>query len=85
MSMSLTRRLQVLIDDERYERLEREAERRQVAVAVLVRDAIDARYPGDHDARAEAALRILAAEPMDVPEDPQDLRAELDELHGRWG
>lgn len=85
MSMSLTRRLQVLIDDERYERLEREAERRQVAVAVLVRDAIDARYPADDDARAEAALRILAAEPMDVPEDPQDLRAELDELHGRWG
>ena len=38
----LTKRLQVLLDEERFERLEREAVRRQVSVAVEVRDALDA-------------------------------------------
>ena len=75
MSM-LTRRLQVLIDDERLRRLEQEAARRKVPVSVLVRQAIDDAYPGSHRARAAAADRILAAEPMPVP-DPDELRSEL--------
>ncbi|MGH9119716.1 MAG: ribbon-helix-helix protein, CopG family [Acidimicrobiales bacterium] len=80
----LTRRLQVLIDDERLRRLEREAARRRVPVSVLVRDAIDAAYPIDAPARRAAARRILAAEPMPVP-DPPALRRELDDLRGRRG
>lgn len=83
MSM-LTRRLQVLIDDERLLRLEAEASRRQVPVSVVVRDAIDAAYPVDSTTRRSAAARILAAEPMPVP-DPADLRMELDEVRGRHG
>lgn len=82
--LMLSRRLQVLIDDERFERLEREAARRRVAVAVLVRDAIDATFPATTPARAAAGARVLAAEPMPVP-DPEVLRAELDELRGRRG
>lgn len=78
----LSRRLQILIDDERLRRLEAEAARRQVAVAVVVRDALDAAYPVDRSTRQAAAARILSAAPMPVP-DPPDLRAELDEAHER--
>lgn len=81
MSM-LTRRLQVLIDEDRMKRLASEAERRNVAVSVVVREAIDAMYPVDHSQKAAAAKRILAAEPMPVP-DPPELREELDALRGR--
>ncbi len=77
----LTRRLQVLIDDERLQRLEAEASRRHVPVSVVVRDAIDAAYPVDRLVRRAAAGRILAAEPMPVP-DPAELRAELDQIRG---
>ena len=82
--LMLTRRLQILIDDERFQRLESEADRRNVPVAVVVRDAIDAAYPTDHSARQAAAARILAAEPMPVA-DPAGLRTELDQLRGRRG
>jgi uncharacterized membrane protein len=83
MSM-LTRRLQVLIDDERHDRLETEAARRGVPVAVLVREALDAAYPITVAERREAADRILAAEPMSVPS-VDDLLSELDVLRGRRG
>lgn len=82
MSM-LTRRLQVLIDDERLDRLEQEAARRRVPVSVLVRDALDAAYPATSAARRAAGERILSAVPMSVPTDPADLVAELDDLRAR--
>ena len=78
----LTRRLQVLLDEDRYGRLAAEADRRTVPVAVIVREAIDAAFPPHGEGRAEAARRILAAEPMTVPS-PDDLRSELDELRAR--
>lgn len=83
MSM-LTRRLQVLIDEERHRRLETEAARRGVPVAVLVREALDAAYPTTAEERQAAGQRILDAAPMPVP-DVASLRAELDELRGRRG
>ena len=43
LCMSLTRRLQVLIDDDRAEALEREAARADISVGALVREAIDER------------------------------------------
>ena len=76
--LMLTRRLQVLIDDERLHRLEREAAHRKVPVSVLVRDPVDTAV------RRHAAKRILAAHPMPVP-DPDELRDELDALRGRRG
>ena len=81
MSM-LSRRLQVLIDDERLRRLEREAARRHVTVSVLVRDAIDAAYPTERPSKEAAGRRILGAAPMPVP-DLDDLRRELDDLRAR--
>lgn len=80
--LMLDRRLQILIDEERYRRLEREAARRKVAVAVLVREAIDGAFPAERSAKATAGRRILDAEPMSVP-DPAALRRELDERRGR--
>jgi hypothetical protein len=57
----LRRRLQVLIDDERYERLQSESERVGAPVGEIVRRAIDCQFPpSDGDARAAAAERLLA-------------------------
>lgn len=81
MSM-LDRRLQVLIDQDRWSRLERESGRRGVPVAVLVREAIDQRFPGDAEQRRHALQAVLDAEPMAVP-DAADLIEELRALRSR--
>jgi hypothetical protein len=78
MSM-LERRLQILLDRERYDRLAREAEARGTSVAQVVRDAIDWALPSTSRRRQEAASRILQAPDMPVP-DVAELRSELDEL-----
>ncbi len=76
-------RLQVLIEPEQRERLERAAVARGTSVAVLVREAIDLAYPAAAATRRAAADRLLAAEPMAVPDDVADLLAELDAVRGR--
>lgn len=81
MSM-LTRRLQVLLDERQYARLEGYARERGMSVGAAVRDAIDRAVPAADSERAGAARRILAAAPMAVP-DPDGLRQELDELRAR--
>lgn len=83
MSM-LQRRLQVLIDDERHERLLAVARERGISVGAVVREALD-RGLGAPDARRQSAgARLLSAEPMPVPGVPE-LLAELEELRGRRG
>ena len=59
----MTRRLQVLIDEERWSRLERQAERRGASVATLVREAIDLAFPDAEPNAAEAAERFLSRPP----------------------
>ena len=82
MSMSLDHRLQILIDDERHERISAAARERGVSVATVVREAID-RGLANGDTRREAAgRRLLDAPDMTVP-DPHELRSELDALRGR--
>jgi hypothetical protein len=56
-----------------------------VAMAVLVREAIDATYPAGDDDRRAAADDILAAVPMEVPDDPADLKREIADTRSRWG
>ncbi len=84
MSM-LTRRLQVLLDEQQYRRLAQIAKRRRVSVSTVVRDAIDRDLWSEADVqRSEAARRFLESPDMEVPDVP-DLLAELDELRGRRG
>jgi hypothetical protein len=67
MSMAtMTRRLQVLLDEERYRRLEQAARRRRSSVATLVRDALDRTYGLQGPDATEAADRFLARLPLDV-------------------
>jgi hypothetical protein len=79
----LERRLQILLDTERYQRVERVARDRGTSVAAVIREAIDRGLPEAPGVRASAARRILTAPDMDVPSDPAELRRELDELRGR--
>ncbi|MEX2554457.1 MAG: antitoxin [Actinomycetota bacterium] len=78
----LERRLQILLDEERYRRVADQARRRGVSVARVIREAIDASIPGTGSKRSAAARRILEAQPMPVPE-VAALRDELDDLRGR--
>lgn len=84
MSATLTRRLQVLLDDARFERLEGEAARRGSSVATLVREAIDLAFPVDGPGRLEAGELLLAAEPIEVG-DWADHKAEIEEMYGTGG
>ena len=81
MSM-LDRRLQILIDDDRYRRLVATAQTRGVSVAVVVRDALDQALPADPESRARAGWQVLTADRMDVPA-VAELRHELDDLRAR--
>ena len=74
------RRLQILIDEPRYRRLAAHARERKVSVAEIVREAIDLALPADAARRMRAGRRILAAEPMPVPDSVEELKAELDGL-----
>lgn len=74
---TMERRLQILLEEERYARISAVAQRRGVSVATVVREAID-RGVVDVASKREAAGRaILDADDMPVPD---DLAAELDEL-----
>lgn len=82
MSMSLEHRLQILLDDERHQRITKAAHERGVSVAAVVREAIDRGLSGPDSRRRGAAQRLLDAPDMSVPE-PDALREELDALRGR--
>lgn len=80
---SLTRRLQVLIDDERYERLRRESKRTGAPIGAIVREAIDSWVSPTRDSAsvAAAADRLLAADQMPVDDWGVMKSQMLDEFH----
>jgi predicted DNA-binding protein len=70
MHIALTRRTQLLLDEERYRRLEERSAATGRSVASLIREAIDAALEeGDHEARAQAGRRLLSA-PLPAGEEP---------------
>ncbi len=75
----LTHRLQLLLDDERYQRVQALARQRGTSVAAVIREALDRGLPATQRRRSTAARRILSAAPMEVG----NLIAELDDLRGR--
>lgn len=68
---TLDRRLQILLDDERYQRLQREALESGRSVAGIIREAIDLRFSTGDAARIEAG-RLLIAEFSDSAEPEPD-------------
>jgi predicted transcriptional regulator len=70
-SMSgLSRRMQILLDDERHARLEQAARESGRSVAAVIRDAIDAKLASDDAARRRrGAAEWLLAQPL--PEEPE--------------
>jgi hypothetical protein len=80
--MPLDHRLQILLDEQRYQKLARHARRRHTSIAAVIREAIDS-FADEEQRRNEALDAILNAPPFEVPEDPADLRRELDEMHAR--
>jgi hypothetical protein len=83
MSM-LSSRLQILIEVDQRDRLEREARERGTSVATLVREAIDLAFPSISAERRAAARLILDAVPVPVPA-VDELVEELDTLRSRRG
>ena len=79
----LDHRVQILLDDARYQKVSNEARRRGVSIAAVIRDALD-RLPTDADVRRDAIDALLAAAPMPLPADPAELRRELDDAHARF-
>jgi hypothetical protein len=82
MSMSLDHRLQILIDDERHQRISSVAQERGVSVATVVREAIDRGLASPDAQRRAAGRRLLEAPDMQVPE-PAELHDELEALRSR--
>lgn len=67
----MTRRLQLLLDEERYQRVAAKAKRERLSVAAVIRDAIDESL-GEEDATAKrrkawARIQELDKEPFDWP------------------
>jgi hypothetical protein len=79
-----SKRLQILIDEPRHQRLVAHAREHNLSIGAAIREALDAAIPVAATERRAAARRVLAAEAMPVPPPPA-LRAELDELRGRRG
>ena len=75
----LNRRMHVLLDDDRLERLRRRAELTGSSVGAVVRDAIDHELERDDRARALAALESLLAAPPVPVGTPEELKRELAE------
>jgi len=78
----MDRRLQLLLDEERYERVAAAAKAQRISVAAVIRDAIDRSLAPVERKRDAAAKLILGAPTMDVPPG-DDLLDELKALRGR--
>lgn len=84
---ALERRLQILLDENRYSKIADEAERTGRSIAAIIREAIDARLAADEHRRRVAARRLLqmaSAPNSESAEDWEDMKAAWeDELAGR--
>lgn len=76
----LTRRTQLLLDAERYARLEERAQRTGASVGALIRAAIDLAYPAAPSDRERAGTELLDADPIPVA-DWSDLKRDLLDSH----
>jgi len=82
MCMTMDRRLQLRLDDERYREVPALAQQRGTSVAAVIREAIDRDLRSPDDRRPAAVRRVLDAKPMPVP-DVAELLKELEAVRGR--
>jgi plasmid stability protein len=66
----LTRRTQLLLDDDLHRRLRETAAERGISLGALIREAIDEKLSRVQEARAKAIDKLLAASPMPVDDWP---------------
>lgn len=66
----MTRRTQILLDEERHERLRQRAEERGISMGEMIREAIDRILSEDAERRFRAGQAILDAEPIPVDDWP---------------
>jgi plasmid stability protein len=66
----LTRRTQLLLDDDLHRRLRETAAQRGISLGALIREAIDEKLSRAQDDRAKAFAKLLAAPPMPVDDWP---------------
>jgi hypothetical protein len=81
----LDARLELRLDRQMYERLERRATADHVTVAQLVRQAIARELAGDERSWREQALERGLSLQVPVPDDPADLVRELEVGYEPWG
>jgi len=82
-SSQLSRRTQLLLDDDLHRRLRESAERRGISMGALIREALAEKLARVQDDRAEAFARLLAAEPMPVDDWPVMKREILDSHYAK--
>ena len=85
MCMSvMERRLQLLLDRQRYALVEREARASGRSVAAVIREAIDVRFADDVTLRQAAARRLLDAHaaPEGVEPDWSEVKADYEAEQG---
>ncbi|MFI5004725.1 MAG: CopG family transcriptional regulator [Solirubrobacterales bacterium] len=66
----LTRRTQLLLDDDLHRRLRETAAQRGISLGALIREAIDEKLSRVQEARSKAFAELLAAPPMPVDDWP---------------
>ncbi len=66
----LTRRTQLLLDDDLHRQLRETAAQRGISLGALIREAIDEKLSRVQEARAKAIDKLLAAPPMPVNDWP---------------
>ena len=75
--------MQLLLDEDQYQRVSREARRRGTSIGAVIRGALDRNLDSIVDRRRAAIERILAADSVEVPENPAALKREIYEASGR--
>lgn len=80
-SSPLTRRTQLLLDDDLHRRLREIAAQRGISMGALIREAIDEKLSQVQDDRAQAIDELLAAEPLPVEDWPIMKRQMIDDMN----
>jgi hypothetical protein len=80
----LDRRLQLLLSDDQYQKVAFHAQGERVSVAAVIRSLIDRLPSEEEQRRREQAFKdLMSAEPAPVPDDPDEIDRELEEMHLR--